>query len=77
MTANAAAHVPPGSPLDFAALMRGVRALKPACLDCSVPLDIVETGIRTRQNDAGGSESVCRACALPELGDRLLEDLPQ
>lgn len=71
------ARLVPGQAVDFTALFAGVRALAPKCVDCQVPLDEDVTGIRTRSNDQGGTDEICRACAVSAIGERLLLDTPK
>lgn len=65
------------SPVDFAALLAGVRALKPRCVECGVSLQESVTGVRVRFSDDGMAEKLCRACAVSEIGETLIETLPR
>lgn len=70
------AYLQPGAIPDFGRLFGAVRALKPKCTDCGIPLQESVTGIRSRQN-GDKVEKLCRACAVSAIGERLLEDLPR
>lgn len=63
--------------MDFATLLAGVRALQPTCVDCGVALQAAVTGVRFRLSDEGKKEALCRACAVSEIGEALLESLPR
>lgn len=63
--------------VDFSALLEGVRALKPKCADCGIPLQESVTGVRTRLTDDGKAEKLCRACAVTEIGESLVLHLPR
>ena len=65
------------APVDFDVLADGVRALAPKCAECGIPLDADTTGIRERQTEAGPVERLCRACALTELGEAVVRDIPK
>lgn len=65
------------SGVDFAALLAGVRSLKPKCVDCGVALQESVTGVRIRLSDKGKEEKLCRACAVSEIGETLIETLPR
>lgn len=66
-----------GSAVDFAALLKGVRSLKPKCVDCGVALQESVTGVRVRLSDDGKEQKLCRACAVSEIGEALVETLPR
>jgi hypothetical protein len=65
------------SDVDFSALLAGVRAIAPRCVECGVPLDFAMTGIRFRMTEAGDEGKLCRPCAVTEVGESLLSDLPK
>lgn len=72
-----AARIAPGQAVDFKRMFEALRDLKPKCLDCGVPLELSETGIRKRLNDQGQEEEICRTCFVSEVGERLLVDTPK
>lgn len=63
--------------VDFSALLKGVRSLKPKCAECGIALQESVTGVRTRVTGAGHSEKLCRACAVSEIGESLIANLPR
>ena len=62
--------------VNFSALTEAVRQLRPSCVECGTGLSESETGIRTRLDDDGHPEKLCRSCALAEIGERLVQDSP-
>lgn len=66
-----------GEVVDFSGLYAGILKYKPKCPDCGVPLQESETGVRARVSDDGEVQHVCRPCALEEIAERLLVDMPQ
>lgn len=66
-----------GTAVDFNALLEGVCALKPKCTDCGILLQESVTGVRTRLSDSGKAKKLCRACAVSEIGENLVADLPK
>lgn len=66
-----------GASVDFSSLLEGVRALKPKCVECGIPLQESLTGVRVRKSEDGHTEKLCRACAVSEIGERLIADLPK
>lgn len=67
----------PGGQLDFSGMFKQIRENKPKCVECGVSLQESVTGVRTRLNDLGEQEKMCRACAVEELADRIVQDLPR
>lgn len=65
------------SGVNFDGLLASVRALKPKCVECGVPLQESITGVRFRQTDDGETEKLCRACAVAEIGEALVTTLPR
>jgi hypothetical protein len=63
--------------VNFDGLLAGVRALKPKCAECGVPLQESITGVRFRQTEEGATEKLCRACAVTEIGENLVTTLPR
>ena len=63
--------------VDFSALLEGVRTLKPKCAECGVALQESVTGVRSRISDDGIAQKICRACAVSEIGENLVRDLPR
>lgn len=63
--------------VDFSALLAGVRKLQSKCVQCGFPHagDFGES--RTRINEDGKVEQLCTACAVFEIGENLLSDLPR
>jgi hypothetical protein len=53
----------------FGALLAAVRAIRPKCPDCGHPLDDSGLDVRTRENDAGQQERVCRPCFHGEIAE--------
>lgn len=66
-----------GKAVNFSALINGVRQLKPRCADCGIALQESVTGVRTRLDDEGHAQKLCRSCAIFEIGERLVQDLPR
>ncbi|WP_199026608.1 hypothetical protein [Ralstonia sp. ASV6] len=63
--------------VNFDGLLAGVRALKPKCAECGIPLQESITGVRFRETDEGTTEKLCRACAVTEIGEELVTTLPR
>jgi hypothetical protein len=63
--------------VNFEGLLAGVRALQPKCAECGIPVDESTTGVRYRQTAAGATEKLCRACAVTEIGESLMDALPR
>lgn len=61
---------------DFSLLLAGVRACRPLCVNCNVPLDPETTGIRLHETEAGGHEKLCRGCYLGEIAEALTGNAP-
>jgi len=66
-----------GAKLDFSGLYAAIRANKPKCVVCDVSLQESITGVRTRVSDEGKIEKMCRACAVAELAENIVQDLPR
>jgi hypothetical protein len=63
--------------VDFSTLLAGVRKLQPKCAQCGFPHAGVFGEYRARVRDDGNVEQICTACAVSEIGESLLKNLPQ